>query len=413
MQILVLLVPVFFGLMGFAVDLGRMYLIRGELRTAAEGMALASASRLIGTDASTVDAGSASRLLVETGSGYGNKYDFGSLTIGESNGFLNSEIAEPSYWGTAGEAIGDGNVTSGNSEVGGSLAKHVRIELMGEAPLIFWRFLSLGQEGKVAVRVRSAAGVSAPLCTACGTEPIAIAPLDATDTTNFGFTTNQRYTFGYSCTGNPIPQPIAGAAPRLPYVILNRSNDQLTVLADDSQQLYRAGAQGLIPSTTQARACFSVNTTESVWANATALPCNANVVQTTVTAYLCGLASRMDNSQAQGCTNIPDVDTLTTLYQPDTDLTDLDDYAGYTGNTRRILTVAIVDLIDATATGAMTVLGFRQFLLAPVANTAGIAPNDANGRYVALYLGSVMPLKQGRMGDCQISSGPGKVVLHR
>src|SRR3954468_1063676 len=35
LQLLVILVPVLFGLMGFALDLGRLYLIRGELNEAA------------------------------------------------------------------------------------------------------------------------------------------------------------------------------------------------------------------------------------------------------------------------------------------------------------------------------------------------------------------------------------------
>ena len=41
---LVILVPVLFGLIGFAVDLGRLYMVRGELKTAANAMALAAAS---------------------------------------------------------------------------------------------------------------------------------------------------------------------------------------------------------------------------------------------------------------------------------------------------------------------------------------------------------------------------------
>src|SRR5690348_17892366 len=35
-QLLVILVPVLFGMMGFAIDLGRLYLIRAELNQAAD-----------------------------------------------------------------------------------------------------------------------------------------------------------------------------------------------------------------------------------------------------------------------------------------------------------------------------------------------------------------------------------------
>ena len=42
-QILVILVPVLFGLIGFAIDLGMIYVVKGELKTAANAMALAAA----------------------------------------------------------------------------------------------------------------------------------------------------------------------------------------------------------------------------------------------------------------------------------------------------------------------------------------------------------------------------------
>ncbi len=61
----------------------------------------------------------------------------------------------------------------------------------------------------------------------------------------------------------------------------------------------------------------------------------------------------------------------------------------------------------------MIVQGFRQFLLQPLQNQAGIASNDLNGRFGATYLGVKFPIKQGRFGDCGITNGPGKVVLLR
>lgn len=415
-QILAFLVPVFFGLMGFAIDLGRLYSAKGELKTAAESMALAAAGQLIGNDASTTAAGDAARRMVETGSGFANRYDFGGLAIGEATGSLSSEITDPTYYASAAEATGQGEAPSGattSGEVTGSQARHVRVEITGETPLTFWRFLSLGQDGRVPIRVRAAAGLSAPVCTACGIEPIAVAAIDASDTVNFGFTAATRYTLGYTCTGAPVPQPLAGntAGGRVPYVILNRLSDTATVFADESQQLFRTGAQGLLPSTTEAQSCFRVNAEESIWATASQTACNSNTVSTSVRSYLCGLATRMDITNVQGCTAIADVDTLNGLYSADSDLTELDDYAGYTGNTRRILTIVIVEALNPT--GTMLVLGYRQFLLEPVQNLTNINPSDTNGRFGALYLGTVAPLRQGRAGDCAITNGPGKVVLHR
>ncbi|MDX1980540.1 MAG: pilus assembly protein TadG-related protein [Bryobacteraceae bacterium] len=413
-QLLVLMVPVFFGLMGFAIDLGRLYAARAELKAASEAMALAAASVLIGTDASTGNAAETALRLIETDTGFGNKYDFGALNVGEANGSLNSEVVEPTFYDNVAAATGEGESTTGTSgEVSGSVARHVRVELVGETPLTMWRFLALGQEGKVAIRVRSVAGVSAPVCTACGIEPIAIAPVDAGDTTNFGFVVNTRYTLGYICTGAPVPQPLPNSTGgRVPYVILNRLNEEAEVFPDDLQQIFRNGAQGMVPSTNDAIACMRIAAEESIWATASQLACNVNRVQPSITAFLCGMAARMDNSLVQGCDTIPEVETLNSLYQPDTDLTDLDDYAGYTGNGRRVLTIPIVETLNPT--GTMVVLGFRQFLLEPLQDNSGIAPNDPNGRIQVLYLGVVMPLKQGRFeASCTATGGPGKVVLHQ
>src|SRR5262249_12835109 len=103
--------------------------------------------------------------------------------------------------------------------------------------------------------------------------------------------------------------------------------------------------------------------------------------------------------------------TLAASYQPDTDPNNYDEYADYTGNGRRIITIPIVDQLSPT--GAMTVLGFRQFLLIPSQGAFNLNPADVFGRFVAMYIGSVAPLKQGRFDGCQLSSGPGKVVLHQ
>ncbi len=102
---------------------------------------------------------------------------------------------------------------------------------------------------------------------------------------------------------------------------------------------------------------------------------------------------------------------MSSIYSPDTDITDLDDYTQYTGNGRRIITVPIVDTLSAA--GTMIVLGFRQFLIEPSQGATDITPNDTYGRFVGLYIGSVVPLRQGHLSGCQQTAGPGKVVLHQ
>ena len=65
-------------------------------------------------------------------------------------------------------------------------------------------------------------------------------------------------------------------------------------------------------------------------------------------------------------------------------------------------------------------LGLRQFLVQPAADGTFFDPTDPNGRFVATYIGSPVPVKQGYIDDrflnagvCPVTSGPGKVVLHQ
>ncbi len=410
-QLLVVLVPVLFGMMGFAVDLGRLYLIKGELKAAANAMALAAAQRLIGNDAATGEATAAARLTLENSSGFGNKYDFGGILIGDTSGILQSEVPDPTYFEALTSALGQEGADAGSGEVGGASARYARVTLRADAPLLFWGLLSLGNERKTPIEMVAVAGVSAPLCTACAIDPIAIAALDASDETDFGFVANTKYTFGFRCTGSPTPSTIQGAGQRLEYLLINRFNEEAQLFPEENQQLYRIGAQGLLPSTTPAQACVTLAAEELMWVNAQPRACNPLQISSLVTSYLCGVATRFDVTVATGCENIPEVDTMASAYTPDIDISDLEDYAAYTGVGRRVITVPIVDTLSATA--PMVVLGFRQFLVDPDPNGVNINPADQNGRFVGLYLGSVMPLKQGRFDGCQVASGPGKVVLHQ
>lgn len=408
-QILVILVPVLFGFMGFAVDLGRLYMARAELKAAANSAAIAAAQRLIGTDASLESASAAGQLTVAAE--FGNKYDFGGLPIGQTTGSLASEVQAPAYFETATDAIGEGEGTGG-TEASGATARHVRVTITGEAPLTFWSFLTLAQERRVNLMTRAVAGVSAPLCTACQIEPIAIAALDSADTTHFGFSPNAKYTFGYVCTGAGTPPIIAGTAQRINYLLLNRYDQEATLFADESSQAYRIGAQGLPPSTSTANSCVRINAEEQVWVNAAPLPCNQNRVGSPVSAFTCGLASRFDTAPPANCAPIAEIDTIASAYTADSDVADLDDYAAYTGTARRVMTVPIVETL--TAAGTMTVLGFRQFLVEPNPNTTTVNVADTNARFAALYIGSAVPLRQGSFAGCtQPAAGPGKVVLHQ
>ncbi len=409
MQVLVLMVPVFLGFMGFAIDLGRLYMARNELKTAANAMALAAAQRLNGTESAVEAATLHARIPIDATGGRANKYDFGGATIGQTNGTLNSAEPELTFYDASSAALGAEGATGG--EAGGTTAKHVRVLVRGEAPTIFWRFLAIGLEGRVNLAAQAVAGQSAPVCQACGVEPIAVQAVSTEDTTDFGFVPGTRYTLGYLCTGGPTPGTLANTVSRVPYVMLNRYNESATVLADELTQLYRIGSQGLPPASDPAVYCLRVNQEEPVWVNAAPLGCNTNRVANQVSTFLCGLAARFDNTTVPAaCSTVPESDTVLGAYPADTDLTDLDDYSAYTGNNRRIITVPIV---ETASESTMAVLGFRQFLVEPAANDTTVNAADQNGRFAALYLGSRIPVKQGRIDGCTQAAGPGKVVLHQ
>ena len=409
LQLAVIMVGVLFGLMGFAIDLGRLYSGRAELTAAANAIALAQAAQLIGTEASLTSAAAAGQLTYENQSGSGNKYDFGGLSIGQDNGGLNSNVPTVVYFDTLAAAIGTDGATGG--EAGGNTARHVKVQVHGETPLIFWGFLPAAAERKLNLIAQAVAGVSAPLCTACGIDPIAVAAISTDDSTDFGFTIGTRYTLGHFCNGGAAPGVLTNDTVRLNYVLLNRLNESAVLFPDEGSQLFRIGAQGLPASAITANSCLRVAADELAWVNtAPGGTCNT-AVNTFVRSYVCGVANRFDQTVPTACAAVAEADTIAAISPIDTDLTDLDDYTQYTGNKRRIITIAIVDALSAAAT--MNVQGFRQFLLEPIANDVTTNAADANGRFSVMYLGSKMPLKQGSISGCTLTSGPGKVVLHQ
>ncbi len=108
LQLLVIMVPVLFGFMGFAIDLGRLYLIRGELNQAANAMALAAAAQLLGTTASLGNATTVSQLSLRQRQRRrqqlqlrlaGDRRDFGNpQQHGESAGVLRDGHRCHGFW---------------------------------------------------------------------------------------------------------------------------------------------------------------------------------------------------------------------------------------------------------------------------------------------------------------------------
>jgi Flp pilus assembly protein TadG len=429
LQLAVIMVPVLFGMMGFAIDLGRLYLIRGELNQAANAMALAAAAQLVGTSASLDNATAVAQQSLDDTNHLGNKYNFGSLVIGQTTGRLTSTVNAPAFFATVADATGSSGGTG--TQADGATARHVAISLTADAPLLFWSILPVGQSRKTPIAGQALAGISAPLCTACGIEPFAIAARDATDTVNFGFgdpTAGALYTFAFYCiptTTTIAPPTLVG--PVVEYVVINRY-DTANATLDQTQQLYKDGAQGLVASLTP-------NPTGSP------VPLGLRRHQRRFRDHLGQRRSRhlLHHYFAQ---RQRDRGALRPLLPPrqhpapgymrhrcDRFCRPLGCLPArhrlgrqarstllYAGNLRRIITVPIVNALAANAAATMTVLGFRQFLLEP----GSLNPADPYGRFVAQYIGSPAPVQQGWFDDhfglgCPIPvpSGPGKVVLHQ
>src|ERR1035438_7087471 len=157
------MVPVLFGMMGFALDLGRLYLIRGELNEAANAMAIAAAGQLLGTSASLGNATTVSQLSLDNTNGTANLYNFGSLQIGQTTGNLNSTVNPPAFFATVTDATAAGAAVTGN-QADGTTARHVLISLNADAPLLFFALLPGGESRKTSIAAQAVAGISAPLC---------------------------------------------------------------------------------------------------------------------------------------------------------------------------------------------------------------------------------------------------------
>jgi Flp pilus assembly protein TadG len=420
LQLLVILVPVIFGLMGFALDLGRLYLIRGELNQAASAMAVAAAAQLAGASAAadTNVNNAAQQALNETN---GNRYNFGSTAITTGTVTCFSTLADASA-----------NNQGASTDCASAPPVFVQASIAAPAPLLFFSLLPGTQSRTTTVASFAVAGMSAPLCTGCGIVPIAVQTQNPSDSIDWGFVPNSLYTLYYSCTGT-APGTIVGTP--VPYVLLNRVDPSL----DESDQMFRQGAQGIqgsttgnpnacIANTSTPLACVNIGDIEQVPTSGLATPgaCSTVSAPTDVTNLLCGMESRLDTAYAGNCqSGVTDFGTLSASYQADTDGAYYTDYAGYSGNGRRIITMAIVTAplpTDTTCSAGMTVLGFRQFLVEPPTDGTGtFNATDANGRIPVLYLGSIQPISQGWFdsryaGACTAAgtvSGPGKVVVHQ
>lgn len=415
-MVIILLSSVLVVFLGFAWDLGRLYLIRGELNVAADAMALAAAGQLIGTSAAAGLAQSAVNSAQNSDNGGDNRFNFGGTQIGGQSGQggqtpLTSEVEDLELYGNYNTAVsGDPTAT-----VDPTLARYVRVRVRADAPLTFWRLLPGAEMGITTVMAAATAGVSAPLCSVCGIPPLAVLQLDATDTTNFGFVQGLQYTFYSQCAGAPPPS-LAGTVGLAEYTVLNRA---LENGADTDQQVFEMFAGGIpspgFPVSSDSNlGCPTIGVAELRLPSLSVVNCANTVLRGSIPRdALCGLNVRLNATPNTGCEAINNVDSLIQSFPTDTDVQSESDYVDYTGNQARILTAAVVDSVPFAVTGTMNIVGFRQFLLQPTPGSTEVTPGDPYGRFVAMYIGYPAPVKQGDFGACGVTLGPGKVVLHQ
>jgi Flp pilus assembly protein TadG len=412
---------VIFGLLVMATDFGRFYLIQGELQTAADAAALAAASRLNGTVNAQERASDQITASFDTTTNNDNRFNLRMNQIGTSGSDLVT-TTQIDYFSTLSDAQTNvnGGQTGGVDWSSGFYPKYVRVQITAQSPVIFASLLNRSAS-RPTIATSAVAGVSAPICSACGIDGLAVVDQSAgADPVNFGFTPSTFYTLFLvrsQRTGGPVAAPPqAGTTTAAPYVVLNHTPSGPADLDVDGS-LFEFGAGGLSTST-------GLTTPANVAINTSEVAYTVTGSNTTGQDVLCGLNVRFAvDPSTNNCAAVDggQFTALSPLYPADSDVgaatyaagAGLQDYAmEYDGNLRRILTVAIVDAADS-----LNVLNFRQFLIeaAPVSATIsqGLNTTQITGAFRAQYIGALVPVRCGGVGGvCTVTAGIGRAVLH-
>ena len=410
-----LLASVLFGFLVFTVDVGRLYLIQAELQTAAEAASLAAATRLVGTANAPAHASDQVTAAFDSTTGNDNRFNLRLNPIGVTGTDLLSEI-RVDYFST----LLDAQANSNGGQTGAD-ARYVRVEVQAEAPVLFTRFLSPDRSPRQTVTVAAVAGLSAPICTACGIDALAVVapPGYEEDEENYGFTLGEYYTLYLTPSQqrpnippclSQTPAPLADTVATVHYIILNHLAAGPETELDG--ELFRLAAEGISSAPDlDPPGTIAIGAAELPKPDLQGATCaEANLVGRDI---VCGLNTRFGVDPADNaCVNITGAGELAALYAPDTDLGTteaLQDYSTeYDGNVRRVLTVALVDAADS-----LTVLNFRQFLIENAPGILGLNPAGFTGAFRAQYIGRRVPLRCGGVGGaCGVSFGVGRVVGH-
>jgi Flp pilus assembly protein TadG len=421
----VLFTLVFLGLLVMATDFGRMYLIQAELQTAADAAALAAATQLVGTANASLHAADQITASFDSTTGNDNRFNLRQNQIGIPAGLVAS--TEVSYFSTLADAQANLNAgqTSGIDWSSGVYPKYVRVQIAAQAPVLFVPFLNRMVNALPTITVSSVAGISAPMCTVCGVEGLAVVdPSAGTDAVNYGLVPGDFYTLYLTTTQQTPTAPVTpglldGTVGAVPYAILNHVPSGPPDLDLDAL-MFEMGAGGI--SRAPALTPPGNITAETVEVAYPDLVGNTAPGTTIGQDILCGLNARFGVDPAGnicGTFDGGEFADLSPFFNADSDVGGetyaagfgLQDFAmEYDGSTRRILTMAVVDAVDS-----LNVLSFRQFLIEMSSTvTQGLDPSLVSGAFRAQYLGALVPLRCGGIGGvCTTSNGGvGRVVLH-
>ena len=191
-----LLIFAMIGMLGLAVDLGRMYIVKGELQNYTDAAAFAAAMELNGLQ-SGLDRARTSA------AGLPNKWDFASRQVSSTQ--RNVVFGESA----SGDSNGNWSTAPSNSDIPDMT--FVRVGARVDVPLFFASVLGAGPTASVAAQ--TVAGKETAASVAPGNMlPLAPMAANAADPANFGFVFGQRYALRWSSNIGNNNAPPSGSA---------------------------------------------------------------------------------------------------------------------------------------------------------------------------------------------------------
>ena len=333
---------VMMGMLGLAIDLGRMFIYKNELQTFVDASALAAVAQLDGTQ-SGVQGANATATAGPLGTTKPNGYNFDTTAI----------TAVTTSYATSFAGTYDSYATANTG--GTNHYRFIKITASANVPLNFLPVLP-GIPMQVTESASATAGQNPQSSVGNGgLLPFAPDAHNQADTTNFGFTPGTQYTLKWDngnttiCAGDAGFTPPGSPPSEHGFVDIGTGNSDSNV---------RSAIQyGGYPNAN--------SNPSSVSAGDTLLGVPGNRGSNIFDAL---------NARAQ-----QDTDTTSTTYSA---------YQNGTGNNRRVITVAVAGTWSGNGSNARTpVLGFANFLLnttysgssGPICATY-IGPGDLNGK---------------------------------